>query len=62
MEKPESIKPNVLDQEKRREAEDIANSQADVTRDGGQRSPEWKPYLVDPEDENAERPYSRRKL
>ncbi len=46
-----------LTQSERTEAVDIANGQADVTRDGGKRSGKWKEFLVDPDEESAERPY-----
>ena len=49
-----------LGQEERKVVEDIANSQADVTRDGGRRSPNWTPYLVDPNEQEIEHPYDRK--
>lgn len=39
-----------LSQEERIEIDDNANSHADVTPSGGQRSDTWRPYLIDPKD------------
>jgi hypothetical protein len=54
------IADNGLKQEERKDVEDIANSQADVTRDGGKRSTNWTPYLVDPDEQEIEHPYNRK--
>jgi hypothetical protein len=58
------IKPPVINkslrQEERKEVEDIANGQADVTCDGGKRSTNWTPYLVDPDEQENEHPYDRK--
>lgn len=52
--------PKILTQAEREDAEDIANGQADVTPDGGKRSPDWTPYLVDRDTYDAENPYRRK--
>ena len=49
-----------LEQEERKVVEDIANGQADVTRDGGRRSTNWTPYLVDPDEQEIEHPYDKK--
>lgn len=48
-----------LSQEERIEIANIANGQADVTHDGGQRSPTWTPLLIDVEEYERENPYIR---
>lgn len=57
--KPPTTSKN-LGQVDRKINEDIANSQADVTHDGGRRSTNWTPYLVDPDEQENENPYGRK--
>lgn len=54
------VDPKPLPQETREENAEIANSQADVTSDGGHRSPVWTPFLISEDDEVDRDPYRRR--